>query len=381
MVEKIIQVIKKNIIYLAYTIVIFAFTLYSYCLMDPNFTLFTHPAWTVFRNMVIHIGYYQRTISISIYVILCILLFILQYIVLKKHKAISLTLLSILIGSIVVFSYPFLSHDLFNYLFSGKILVFYHKNPYLFKPLDFPDDNWLRFMHWTHSTYVYGPLFLFFPILSSLFAFGKFIISYFLYKAITIALFILSLLLLGKKNKQAALFLLTSPFIIIEGVINNHNDIIAIALVLFGIVHLINKKILLGKIFLCMSVGIKYFTLPYLFVSLKKRSMVNFCIIVLYTASLFALGIWKTLQPWYLLNLFPLVLIYREAKQYVTLLSIGFLLSYFPYIATDGWAGPGNVQIQKTIILTTILITTIKIIFDFRIKIYNIYKNNAISNK
>jgi len=85
----------------------------------------------------------------------------------RNFKRYNPLLISILIGVGLLFSYPFLSHDLFNYLFDAKIVTFYHQNPYILKALDFPSDPWLRFMHWTHRTYPYGPSFLFLTLVPS----------------------------------------------------------------------------------------------------------------------------------------------------------------------------------------------------------------------
>jgi len=99
-------------------------------------------------------------------ILLAIFVFILLYFVkglnnnkYEKLKKLFIILIAvnILIGLI---SYPAYSHDLFNYMFDAKIATFYQQNPYLYKALDFPTDPWLRFMHWTHRYYPYGPSFL-----------------------------------------------------------------------------------------------------------------------------------------------------------------------------------------------------------------------------
>src|SRR3990172_6981226 len=49
-----------------------------------------------------------------------------------------------------------LSSDIYNYIFNAKMVWVYGANPHRQVALNFPDDQWLRFMHNTHTPAPYG---------------------------------------------------------------------------------------------------------------------------------------------------------------------------------------------------------------------------------
>jgi len=216
---------------------------YSYVLVDPNFTLFNLPFWTTFRNAVVYFGYYQRGWSWFVYFVSVLILFGFHLYFLKKLKKYNPFKLAVLIGGLLVVSYPFLSHDFFNYLFDAKIVTLYFKNPYFYKALDFPADPWLRFMHWTHRTYPYGPIFLLITLIPSMLSFGKLVLSFLFFKITWFIFYLLSVFLLKKTNRKWAMIFATHPLIIIEGLVNNHNDLIGICLAVIGLYYLTKNKI------------------------------------------------------------------------------------------------------------------------------------------
>jgi len=93
--------------------------------------MINHPLWNWFRSQIINIGYFKRELSWWIYFTIICLLFVFYFLIIKQSKKISPVRLAIIIGGILLFSYPFLSHDFFNYMFDAKILTFYGKNPAL----------------------------------------------------------------------------------------------------------------------------------------------------------------------------------------------------------------------------------------------------------
>ncbi len=225
-----------------YSLVLAIFGIYSYALMDPNITFFQSNVWARFREWIIMFGYYHRDNSTYVYVGIIIVLFLFQYLILTRLKKNQFISLLIVVSVLGVLSYPFLSHDLFNYLFDAKILTFYHQNPYLHKALDFPHDPWIRFMHWIHRTYPYGPSFLPLSAIPLFLSFGKFLPAFLLYKCMNTGIFIISALALHKLHKKAALFYITSPLVIVEGLMNAHNDMLGLSLAIIGIYLLTNER-------------------------------------------------------------------------------------------------------------------------------------------
>jgi len=341
---------------------------WSWVLVDPNFTLITHADWTRFRAFAISIGYFQRQWSANVYVILISLLTIISYSLVRWYKG-SLWLLLIAIGIIAgLLSYPALSHDLFNYIFDARIVTHYHANPYLHKALDFPADSMLRFMHWVHRTYPYGPTYLLISLIPSFLGFGLFSLTFLLFKALHVVLYVIAGWSLYAMHKKAALIFITSPLIIVEGLINTHNDFIALTFGIFGL-YLINnhKRWWTGSIMFLISGLVKYFTLPIvlfslagkeLFVGWRKPSGKH--TITLQTWHLVAVGLITLLvyvvlrqeiQPWYFLNLFVLLPLAPKLFEKYTIFFTGLLLSYYPYVLGGEWGQGGDVGMKRNIIM------------------------------
>ena len=337
-----------NLTYFFYFISILLFSIYSYSLVDLNLTLFNNQIWDNFRTYIIQIGYFNRGLSTTIYFSGIIILFLLYYLA-KKVKPDPLKL-ALVIGIVSLISYPFLSHDFFNYMFDAKILTFYGKNPYLFRALDFPADGWIRFMHWTHRVYPYGPTFLPITLIPSLLSVGKFILSLFFFKLTFVSFYLAAVWAVNKIDKNKALIIATHPLIIIEGLITPHNDLIAMSLGLIGIYLLFNKKNIWSRILFIISGLIKYTTLPILILS-KKNKWLNLLSLIGILSLLVYLSFFKEIQPWYFLTLFIFVPIYPQLFVKIDIFLLGLLCSYYPYIMLGGWDKQYKVDLKHQIII------------------------------
>ncbi len=361
-----------------YLFLVFFLSLYSYSLLDPNLTLVRFKLWTVFRNFMVNWGYFHRSVNSLIFLFLTVCLSFTYFLLFNfKFKKADIFKLTILIGLITFFSYPFLSHDFFNYLFDAKILTVYHQNPYLHKALDFPADPWLRFMHWTHRRYPYGPLFLAITAIPSFLSFGKFFLSYFLFKLVWLGAYIISVYLLVKLKKEWALIFATNPLVIIEGLINLHNDFIAVFLGIVGIYFLLKKnRNLVGKLFFLFSAGIKYITFPILLISEKKKTFT--LVAFLGVAGVLAyLSFYKEVQPWYFLNLLIFLPFFEGRFRELWVFWMGLVLSYYPYVRFGGWDKFWKVEMKHEIILSFLLfqLAYSSILFLKRKRILNLGKS------
>lgn len=323
--------------------------LYSFSLIDPNLTLINHPFFEKIKFFFIQFGYFQREKSAVVYLILIIILFLNYFLLIKKEKTNIIKTASI-IGVLSMFSYPFLSKDFFNYLFDIKILTFYGKNPYFYKPMDFYQDQWLRFMHWTHRSYPYGPVFLVITLVPSFLGFGKFILNFLFFKIVWVFFYLLVVYFLNKINRKLALTFAFHPLVLIEGLINNHNDLIAVSLAIVGIYFVLKNKNLLGRFFLILSFGIKYLTLPLVFIS-KKLKKINILLAGILFLFLFYLFYFKEIQPWYFLNLFILLPLFPKIIDQLNIFLFGLLVSYYPYLRFDFWNAKHSLVLKHKIIL------------------------------
>src|SRR3989344_7264882 len=141
-----------------YVLTIIFLFLYSFTQVDLNLTLSQFSLWQITQKFFQQIGYFNRPLSTTFYILIIFLLFGFYFFFLslasknkiRKNKIWFLTIVSTIILS---FSYNAFSYDLFNYMFDAKIITHYGQNPYLHKALDFSTDPMLNFMRWTHRTY------------------------------------------------------------------------------------------------------------------------------------------------------------------------------------------------------------------------------------
>jgi hypothetical protein len=328
-----------------------AMAVYSYFLIDPNITFFQHPWWVAFRDWAVYLGYYRRDISWITYLVLVVVFFVFHFIALRSYKTFPVLKYAVLVGGILLFSYPFLSHDFFNYMFDARILTHHGKNPYLFKALDFPGDQWTRFMHWTHRPYPYGPTFLPITLIPSALGFGKFSLTFFLFKAVWIGMYIASVYFLRTMNKRAAVFFATHPYIIIEGLVNGHNDLIGVALALIGVWYVFKNDKIPAFIAFIFSLCIKYVTAPVLLIDFMHSRKLMRTVFVLQVALILALVYKMGVQQWYFLSLFVFVPFVPRLMDKLHVFFAGLLFSYYPYIRLGGWDSIEKVDLKNQIIL------------------------------
>ncbi len=345
-----------KIIIAVFFLAITGLAVYSFALIDPNLTLISHPLWVSFRDPLVHLGYNMRSTSANIYILLLVVLYLSHLYFVKHYKKLHPLRLSIGIGFILLLSYPLFSHDLFNYIFDAKILTYYGKNPYEFAPGDFYQDEWLRFMHWTHRTYPYGPSFFVISLIPSFLAMGKFILNYIFFKALFILSYILGVYYLQKMHKRWAILFATNPLVLIEGVVNAHNDLISVTLAIIGIYYLFEKKQIVSRLWLLASAGIKYLTLPVVFLS-KNNKMFNTVALGLQVVLFLYLYFYSQIQPWYFLPLFIFIPFFPKIIDKLQLFLFGLLISYYPYIRYGGWDTVEKVQMKGQIILVFTVVT------------------------
>jgi len=189
---------------------------------------------------------------------------------------------------IFLFTYNALSHDIFNYLFNAKMVVVFQANPHHQVALDFAYDPWVRFMHNVHTPAPYGYGWTLVSLIPFVFSIGKFLSAYFLMKMwmiLGLALYLLTAWWILRKEKldckdKRFALLALHPLLLIETVVNGHNDVWMMwpALLAIGLIKNRKKNV---KTFL-MVVSLWLFS-----ISIKWASVVLLPILV---------GLW--LEPW-----------------------------------------------------------------------------------
>ncbi len=360
---------KKTIdrlVLIVYGLILTLFTLYSFALIDPNITFFNHPLWSRFLEQVLQLGYYHRDTSWIIYLGFVIMLFLFNFYFMKNYTKIHVMRIALMVGAVLLLSYTFISHDFLKYMFDARILTFYHKNPYMFRPIDFSYDPWLRFLQWIEQPFRYGPIFLLIIIVPSFLAMGKFLLSFIFFKIIFVLFYLIAVFILQKMNKRWGIIFATHPLILIDGLVNAHNDIIGVSLMVVGIYFLFQNKSLKARLFLLLSVGIKYLTLPVLFLTINKKSIINkliflslllipFALLNSYIGNKFSAEI----QTWYFIVILGFLPFYEELVTKFNVLFFGLLISYFPFIRFGVWENFYGISLKHIIIVGFALINLI----------------------
>jgi hypothetical protein len=203
-------------------------------------------------------------------------------------------------------------------------------------------------MLWVHTPSAYGPIFTVIESPAYLLGLGKFVPILIIMKLTMSAFFLWCIYLVGKigetigfaKSKiiQSQLMLALNPFLLLEVVVNSHNDAVMMALFLLALLYSIKGKAAKSLLVLIASVGTKYMTaltLPmYLFKDPKGKILFSFLALLLPVIIML-----NRFQPWYLVwAIIPAVLVdQRWVKNWIILSSLAGLIFYVPYIRTGFW--------------------------------------------
>ncbi|OIP74430.1 MAG: hypothetical protein AUK08_01445 [Candidatus Pacebacteria bacterium CG2_30_36_39] len=361
-------------------LVSFFYSLFSYSLTDPNLVLTSWAPYWNFQQWMWQTFFHNSNLLTSSFLLLVVGYFLVYFLGLKNLKTeinINPTkfFIKILFAlSPLFFSYNALSHDVFNYIFNAKMAVVYQADPHQQVALDFPQDNWLRFMHNTHTPAPYGYGWTIFSILPYLVGFNKFLPTWFIFKALAWLSYILLFLVLklliykvsNRKITAADVWLVfANPLVIIEILSNLHNDFWMLIPAIISMVLVIKKPkripitvSVISLFFLGFSISTKFVTillLPlwlYWFIGwffenplrndlLKKvveKNLFLFISLILFIP-LFTLRSQQFL-PWYLtwsIIWLPLIS-YLPWKKLVLAFSLSGLLRYLPWLLAGGFA-------------------------------------------
>ncbi len=328
---------------------------YSYTQVDLGLTLSKTNIWLPIQQWFQQIGYFNRPLSTVIFIALITTLFLLYgySLVLAYKNKVTPKDVWIVIGSITlatVLSYPAFSYDFFNYLFTAKTVLVYHKNPYDVIPLQFVGvDSWLSFLHWTHQPSAYTPLWIALTLPPFLLGFGYFLLLIWNLKIGIAIAYILTVIGIGKilrkednpKWMVGIVAFALNPLIIVECLVSPHNDIAMMALAIWAIVLYQQKKRWWSWILLSLSVALKLMTLTLIpaFFSGWKRRIALLCISLGFIAVLFE----REVLSWYWVWIMPFVALVPDLVPLLVIstgVSMGLLLRYAPFLYYGHWNDP-----------------------------------------
>jgi len=397
---------KLEKILLAANFLIYGFlAIFSYAYVDLNLTLSQNPLSLKFVGLLEQLGYYHRPQATFIYIVFVIVafsFFVLNLFLFHKSK-INLKYLkvaTILNTVTLVFAYPFLSSDLFNYLFDAKIITHYHVSPYSHRPLDFPGDDWLRFMRWIHRYSPYGPAWLGLSLIPSILGFGKFLLTFFTFKIFIAAFHLINTGIIYKTLRKISpehavfgtAFYGVNPLFLIEGVANAHNDIVFTTFLILPIYFsATKKKEIWSYATILTGILIKYISilnLPWFFLKTrfkKPEGFKAFVILNILTLGLFTI-IYSSVritvpfvstgstqvqfQPWYLFWTIPFVAFVPQPFLIIPAiaLSLGASFRYLPFLYFGDWSQPGTVSYMQFVTLVPFVVVSILTIAALKFK-------------
>ncbi|OGH16019.1 MAG: hypothetical protein A3C30_00825 [Candidatus Levybacteria bacterium RIFCSPHIGHO2_02_FULL_40_18] len=353
-----------------------ALLLYSFTQVDLSLTLSQMSIWQGIQKFFQQIGYFNRPLSTVLYVAIIGSMFFLYGLTLLgvKKKEISqkqLFRIIIAISIILFFSYNAFSYDLFNYIFDAKIVTHYGQSPYEHKALDYPGDPMLSFMHWTHRTYPYGPVWLLLTVPLSFIGFGYFLVTFYLFKLLMVGSFIWSVYLirriaikLGSDPSFSAVAFALNPLVLIESLVSAHIDIVMIAFGLFGILMFLERKFIASLIGIVGSIFIKFATallIPGIIakVLFKVKNETFLYILVLSMLGAVILSTFRTnFQPWYLLVVLPFSA-FVQNKYFVMIpvfvVSAAALFQYVPFLYLGNWNDPVPIILNRMMIISVVM--------------------------
>ena len=274
---KLIEKIRNvNIIKILYVILSFIFITPSLIYMYKNKTILGFKK--EFRFLLNDVNTVKQTI---IYIIIITALILMYFLIIKKRKELfkdikSVMVFILIISSIFIFTVPMFSSDVFYYLGIGRLNSSYGQNPYYISMKEYVDQNSNLDLnldtvmlqgynsYWSKTTVVYGPIWTIICSVVAKLSLGNIDFGLLVFKIINLTIHMINCWFLYKISKKKIFTLLygINPFILLEGIVNVHNDIFVVLFLLIALYFLIKKKkMFLSIFFLAMATCIKYFTI------------------------------------------------------------------------------------------------------------------------
>lgn len=294
------------------------FSIFSFGLTAPNLIFSSwQPYWqfqlymweTLFTNRQL-LGNLFLLIGMGYFIwFYCLVWFVVKNQVVSSIKNIAVVILAVTMPLLV--SNTALSYDVFNYAFNAKMVVVYKENPHIKTALDFPQDDWLRFMHNVHTPAPYGQTWTYLSVIPYTVAGGGFTKTWFLlrlmqYGAYFALCYLLISRLISRQSQKisnhsklaVALLVLVHPIVLIEILSSSHNDLWMLVPALFSLLSITRKEYSFITKFIKSKIGTILFLLVVSALALAFSISVKFATIVL-------IPVWLILASALVYNSFP----------------------------------------------------------------------------
>ncbi len=334
--------------------------LFSYGYIDPGLALSSDKLFMTLQAPLKYLAYLDRPVATSIFAVLLIVLFVCYLYLVRfgkqiftSWKKIALTLAAA--AFILAFAYPALTYDLFNYMATAKVAYTYHENPYLVMPVEIPNDPNLAFTRAANKVALYGPVWLAITAIPHYLGGENVWRTIVVFKLMNAAVYLGFCYFIWRltRNLTNVMFFALNPLVLIEVVMNGHNDIYMMFLALGALAlwrnGTLRSKVVAGLL-LFASWWVKGATLvftPLFFlknVSWDRLALAAYCLLSL--VFFIVAPIREELYPWYAVWLVSTASLltfksHRFIYWFTIVLSFALELRNLPYMWMGYYEGPG----------------------------------------
>ncbi len=331
------------------------FAVFSYGFIDPNLTLLPYPWFDRLTAPLTALVYGQREIAAVIYATIVLMLFALYYAVVARAGHSEPKRLPGLLPWIVIillFSYPALSYDIYNYVMTAKVTYLYRENPYVIQPVEIPSEPGLAYTRAANKTALYGPVWIMLTALPHVASLGNIALGIVAFKGFVFVFYAAFLMLVYRKTRrmdQVLLFAL-HPLVLLEVIGSGHNDMVMVTLSYAGLLLWRRKPVAFkaaGLVLFAASVLIKGASIVLLpLFLLPRRPLAETMRIAFWLsfAVFFVSPLREEMYPWYAVWwLAPAAFIPIRPKTVIHAVGfwfgMGLMLRYVPWIATREYGG------------------------------------------
>lgn len=269
--------------------------------------------------------------------------------------------------AILVWSYPALSNDIFNYIATAKVTFLYRENPYIIMPIDISGEPMLGFLHAANKVALYGPVWILMTSIPHYLGMGNLLATLFTFKLFITAWYMLLCYLIwtaSEKKPWALAFFALNPLVTLSTLGDGHNDVVMMELALAAFLFMKRGRYGMGALFLTGSILIKgatVFLVPIFFIRMRSWSRVWYWASIAMYAIFLLSPLREEMYAWYFI--WPLTFLALMDK--TTILhaasygfSLGLMLRIVPFFYTRSWSGMTPL-IKKVVTFVPPLITTL----------------------
>lgn len=211
------------------------------------FVLLQNWLWTFGNN---------NLFSTIVYTVLVLGLFLCWFLILNSRK-LPITRVQLIVCTLLLLvSNPALSYDLFNYMFDARLVLHYRLDPHTSSAISFLSiDPWVSYMRNTFFPTTYGYVWTAVSLIPGFLGGGKFSLTFILFKlwglCALILMFVVDRRLLRLLQPKAALqrlfIFFLNPLVLIETLMNAHNDIWMMVFAHVGVLLLVQSVQVLSE--------------------------------------------------------------------------------------------------------------------------------------